>query len=250
MRAPDRQPRRPCRRPLRPGSAAQREPTDAERDGDHRERGQRAAPAAERVGQRDGEQRRQRRPDAEPGRVDPGRERGPVREARLHRDRQQRAGHRDPHPDRHRQREHEARARRRRPREAERRDAEHARRDRGPQARPGGQRRGGRGEGGHAHDRDRAEQPGDRVRDAEVGLDLGQQRPDADELRPQRERGHEERHQQPEAGAHTDGRRAHRIATGSTIEPVAPRIASGSATNRNSRAPARARPSRSRLSRM
>ena len=47
-----------------------------------------------------------------------------------------------------------------------------------------------------------------------------------------------------------DDERPHVIATGSTIEPVAPRIASGSATNRNSRTPARASSSRSRLSRM
>jgi len=42
--------------------------------------------------------------------------------------------------------------------------------------------------------------------------------------------------------------RAQVIATGSTMEPVAPRIASGSATNRNSRTPAAAIFSRSRLS--
>ena len=226
------------------------EPADGEHHGGDRERGQRAAPPAERVGQRDGEQRRQRRSDAEPRRVDAGPERRPVREARLHRDRQQRARDRDPDPDRQRQREHQARARRRRPRQPERRDAEHARRDRGPQARPRGQRRRSGGEDGHADHGDRGEQPGDRVRDAEVGLDLRQQRPDADELRPQRQRGHEERREQREAGAHADGCCAHKIATGSTIEPVAPRMASGRATNRNSRAPARARPSRSRPSRM
>ena len=48
-----------------------------------------------------------------------------------------------------------------------------------------------------------------------------------------------------------DDERAHQItATGSIIDPVAPRIASGSATNRNSRAPLPARSSRSRLSMM
>jgi hypothetical protein len=43
-------------------------------------------------------------------------------------------------------------------------------------------------------------------------------------------------------------RRGHAMATGSTIDPVAPRMASGSATNRNSRTPTAASPSRSRLS--
>ena len=45
--------------------------------------------------------------------------------------------------------------------------------------------------------------------------------------------------------------RPHQVtATGSIIEPVAPRIRRGRATNRNSRAPAAASSSRSRLSMM
>jgi hypothetical protein len=44
----------------------------------------------------------------------------------------------------------------------------------------------------HAQDRDRREQPRPRVIDSEIRLDLGEERPDSRQLRPKRERRHDE----------------------------------------------------------
>src|SRR5205814_6192827 len=49
----------------------------------------------------------------------------------------------------------------------------------------------------HAEDGNRPEQPRDRVREAEVVADGGQQRADAHHLRAQRERGEEEPREEP-----------------------------------------------------
>ena len=61
-------------------------------------------------------------------------------------------------------------------------------------------------------DRDRAEQPGDGVREVEVGLDLGKERPDPDDLRPQRERDGEQADEQAARPLATSPRSAGRTA--------------------------------------
>ena len=90
----------------------------------------------------------------------------------------------------------ERRAGRGRAGEPEQRDRGDARRDYVAQPAAAGQRRGRGREHAHAQHGDRAEQAGHRVRDAEVALDLRQQRSGADELRSQRQRGDEQRRQE------------------------------------------------------
>ena len=61
-----------------------------------------------------------------------------------------------------------------------------------PPAQPPADARPERREQAHAQDRDRAQRPDDAVRDLEVGLDGGEQRPDRDDLGPQDQRDADE----------------------------------------------------------
>ena len=111
----------------------------------------------------------------------------------LHHDGHEGARGGDPHPDRHRQQEHERSSRRERAEHAERRDDKERGPDGDSRAVAPQQRRCEWREDAHAEHGDRREQPGDAVRDAERGLDLREQRPDPDDLRPQHEADGEQR---------------------------------------------------------
>ncbi len=127
------------------------------------------------MGERHGDRRSDGRPELDAGRVDPGAEGGAVRKAGLDRSWHQRpVGHRYPQQ----------------PAGGNQADGD---RDREAGADRSGHVRGGRREDAHAEHGDRAEQPGDRVRDAEVALDRRNQRPGADDLRAQCQRDQEER---------------------------------------------------------
>ena len=82
-----------------------------------------------------------------------------------------------------------------------------AQQDGGEEAHARGGDRGEHREETHAEDRDRADEAGLRVGEAKVGLDLRDQRRDADQLRPQRECGDEQRDQQRRTGSEARGAR-------------------------------------------
>jgi hypothetical protein len=165
--------------------AREHEPQHEEPERHRREHEQRVAPVAERMVERHRRRRRQRRTDVDPGRVDTGREHRPVGEALLP------EAHAD--PDRNREQDDERRPRHERPRDPEDPDQRERGGERMPRAEPLREECRGRSEEAHAQDGDRPEQAGDRVRRAEIVLDRRDERADPDELRPQCERGEEER---------------------------------------------------------
>ena len=168
--------------------ARQPEPQHGEPRRHDTEDEQRCAPTAREVGERDCGSSGDGRADRDARRVDPRCEAWTVGEALLHRHGQDRAC--DPHPDADRegQEDHPGRARRDRPNDAE--DADQRQRQGDCPARPDPARDEGRrwSEEAHAEHRDRAEQAGNRMCDVQVLLDERQQRADADELWPQRQR--------------------------------------------------------------
>ena len=166
---------------------------------------QRRSPATEEDAQRHRERGSRRGTEGDPARVDAGREPGPIGEPFLDDDRQHRARQTHADADRERQEDERRRTGRRCADEAEDADQRNRREHAEARADPSGQMPGGEREEPHAEHRDRREQPGDGVRDAEVVLDLRQQRPDPDELRPEHERGKEERREEGPA-SHRGGR--------------------------------------------
>ena len=194
---PERQPQRPHIDSLvRQLAAGEPEPDGREHRRDGAEDEQRRPPtsrcARERYRHRGGE----RRADRDPGGVDGGGEARPVGEPLLDRDGQHRAGEAHPDADREREDDHGDGAGRDRARDAEEADQRERARRSPAAADPARQERGGRCEQAHAEHRNRPEQAGDGVRDVEVVLDRRQQRADADELRPQRERRQKQRDQE------------------------------------------------------
>ena len=167
-------------------------PHDRDEAGRQRQRDQGAPPASEDGGERHRDRRRDGGTELDPRRVDAGARRRLLRHGLADGERRERGS--DPHadPDPPRQEHHEPRARRHRAQDPERPDQREPDRHRAPRAEPGGEVGGDRREEPHAEHRDRAEQPDERVRRVEVVLDVVDQRPDADDLRPQRERGEEE----------------------------------------------------------
>ena len=97
-----------------------------------------------------------------------------------------------PHADAPRQEHDEDGARRERAEHAEGADQREADRHRAPRAEPGREVGGDRGEEPHAEHGDRAQEPDEGVRGIEVVLDVVDQRPDAHDLRAQREGGEEQ----------------------------------------------------------
>ena len=207
---------------LAPG---EHDPGDERAERDARDRDQGAAPAVEPARERDGQGRRARRSDLDPGRVDAGAERGPLLEVLLDRDRGDRVAEPHPDPDGPREEHDEPGRRHRRPEHAEDADQRESDRHRPARPDPRGEVGGDRREQPHAENRDRAEQADDRVRGAEGVLDRRDQRADANDLGAQRQRGEKER----------DERRGGAVRQASGINDVRSRSSSsGSAFPRTS----------------
>ena len=164
-------------------------PRHRDHAGDGGQRDQRAAPAAENARQRDRDRGGDGRADLDAGRVDARAGRGPLGHRLPDGERRERVA--EAHADAHAPCEqHDERSARREGAEhAERPDQREADRHRATRAEPGGEVRGDGGEEPHAEHRDGAEQPDEGVRRVEIVLDLVDQRPDADDLGPQRQGG-------------------------------------------------------------
>ena len=167
-----------------------------------REHDQRRSPSTERVGQRDRGGCREERPGDDPGCIRTGGASRFARSTQLDDDRQHRPGGPHPDADRDGRQQDRGNARQGRPEQAERDDPEHAQRDGVARPDPPADPRSDGREQAHQQHGDRREQPHHAERHAQVGLNLWQQRPDADELRAHGQRPEEE------AGEHSKGRPA------------------------------------------
>ena len=167
-----------------------------------REHDQGRSPTAERVGQRDRGRSCDERPGDDPGRIRAGGASGFRRRSQLDDDRQHRPCRAHADADRDGRQQDRGNARQGRPEQAERDDPEHAQRDGVARPDPPADPRSDRREQAHEQDRDGREQPDDAERHAQIGLDLRQQRPDADELWAHRQRPEEQ------AREHSKGRPA------------------------------------------
>ena len=156
---------------------------------------ERPPPAAEPVRERYRGRRRQGTAHLDAAAVEPRREARPSCEAFLHRDGRDRAAEAHPDADPERDDHDQRRARDHGAHETEHADQRDRHTDPGPGAEPADDERRRRRKQPHAENRDRAEQPDDRVRDVQVVLDRREERPGTHDLRAKRQTCEKERDQ-------------------------------------------------------